>query len=120
MRPCTKNTPGAGYYRVTPRAGDVEVVKNRYSTFVNTNMEFVLKARPGIDTLVVCGLTTECCVETAVRDAFVRDYHVFLPRDASASYRTDMHDVSLEVMGQFFATVTTANDIVRCWGSPAK
>jgi len=114
-RPCEADTRGSEYYRVFPRPGDVEVVKCRYSSFVNTNLEFVLKARPGIDTLVVCGLTTECCVETAVRDAFVRDYHVFLPRDASASYRTDMHDVSVDVMAQFFATVTTAADVVRCW-----
>ncbi len=114
-RPCVDDTPGADYYRVAPQSGDVEVVKCRYSTFVNTNMEFVLKARPGIDTLVVCGLTTECCVETAVRDAYVRDYHVFLPRDASASYRTDMHDVSVDIMGQFFATVTTTADVTKCW-----
>ena len=116
-RPCLAGTPGAGFYRLTPRAGDVEVVKCRYSSFVNTSMEFVLKARPGLDTLVVCGLTTECCVETAVRDAFVRDYHVFLPRDASASYRNDMHNVSVDVMGQFFATITTTADVTRCWSA---
>jgi len=114
-RPCLADTPGTGYYRLFPRAGDVEVVKCRYSSFVNTNMEFVLKARPSLDTLVVCGLTTECCVETTVRDAFVRDYHVFLPRDASASYRADMHDVSVDVMGQFFATVTTTAEVTSCW-----
>ena len=32
----------------------------------------------GRDTLVVCGLTTECCVAAAVQDAFARDYHVFI------------------------------------------
>lgn len=119
-RPCKKGTTGAEYYRVAPRPGDVEVVKYRYSSFVNTSMEFVLKARPGIDSLVVCGLTTECCVETAVRDAFVRDYHVFLPRDASASYRNDMHDVSVDVMAQFFATVTTSNEVIACWQAAEK
>jgi nicotinamidase-related amidase len=114
-RPCAAGTTGAAYYRVAPRPGDPEVVKHRYSSFVNTNLDFVLKARPGLDTLVVCGLTTECCVETAVRDAFVRDYHVFVPRDASASYRTDMHNVSLDVMAQFFAIVTSSADVLRCW-----
>ena len=114
-RPCVAGSPGAAYYRVRPADGDAEVSKCRYSSFVNTNLEFVLRARPGIDTLVVCGLTTECCVETAVRDAFVRDYHVFVPRDAAASYRTDMHNVSLDVMAQFFAIVTSTADIVRCW-----
>lgn len=114
-RPCAAGTPGAAYYRVSPRPGDAEIVKCRYSSFVNTNLEFILKARPGLDTLVVCGLTTECCVETAVRDAFVRDYHVFVPRDACASYRVDMHDVSLDVMAQFFAIIPSSADVVQCW-----
>lgn len=116
-RPCEAGSAGARPYRIFPRSGDAEVVKYRYSSFVNTSLEFILKARPGLDTLVVCGLTTECCVETAVRDAFVRDYHVYLPRDASASYRADMHDVSVDVMAQFFATVTSTADIVRCWNA---
>ncbi|HEX9523785.1 MAG TPA: cysteine hydrolase [Reyranella sp.] len=114
-RPCLAGTPGAEYYRVKPRAGDAEVVKHRYSTFTNTTMEFVLRARPGLDTLVVCGLTTECCVDTAVRDAFVRDYHLFLPRDASASYRSDMHDTTFDIFAQYFAVVTTTADVTKAW-----
>ena len=34
--------------------------------------------RWSIDTLVVAGLTTECCIDSSVRDAFERDYHVFV------------------------------------------
>jgi nicotinamidase-related amidase len=118
-RPCPAGTRGADYYRVKPQPGDMEVVKHRYSTFTNTSMEFVLKARPGIDTLVICGLTTECCVDTAVRDAFVRDYHLFLPRDASTSYRQDMHDTTFDVFAQYFAIVTTTDEIARAW-TPAR
>ena len=118
-RPCPAGTRGAEYYRVKPQPGDMEVVKHRYSTFTNTSMEFVLKARPGIDTLVICGLTTECCVDTAVRDAFVRDYHLFLPRDASTSYRRDMHDTTFDIFAQYFAIVTTTDEIARTW-TPAR
>jgi nicotinamidase-related amidase len=116
-RPCPAGSPGADYYRVKPRAGDKEVVKHRYSTFTNTGMEFVLKARPGLDTLVICGLTTECCVDTAVRDAFVRDYHLFLPRDASASYRQDMHDTTFDIFAQYFAIITTTDEITKAWAA---
>ena len=38
-RPCEANTPGSEFYRVVPRQGDIEVVKCRYSSFVNTNLE---------------------------------------------------------------------------------
>ena len=115
VRPCSAGTSGADYYRVKPREGDREVVKHRYSTFTNTGMEFVLKARPGLDTLIICGLTTECCVDTAVRDAFVRDYHLFLPRDASASYRQDMHDTTFDIFAQYFAIITTTDEIIKAW-----
>jgi nicotinamidase-related amidase len=116
-RPCAAGTPGAEYYRVAPQPGDAEVVKHRYSSFVNTKMEFVLKARQAVDTLVICGLTTECCVDTAVRDAFVRDYHVFMPLDACASYRRDMHEVCGDVFQQYFAIVAPAKAIVAAWDS---
>jgi nicotinamidase-related amidase len=119
-RPCAAGTGGADYYRVAPRPGDVEVVKHRYSSFINTSMEFVLKARPGLDTLVICGLTTECCVDTAVRDAFVRDYHVIMPLDACASYREDMHKVCGDIFTQYFAIVTPANSISEAWNAAAR
>jgi len=118
-RPCLEGTRGADYYRVAPRPGDAEVVKHRYSTFTNTPMEFILKSRPGIDTLVICGLTTECCVDTAIRDAFVRDYHVFFPTDASASYRQEAHEACLRVFGQFFAILTEAAPITQAWQAAA-
>lgn len=116
-RPCLAGTRGADFYRVKPQPGDSEVIKHRYSAFTNTSMGFVLKARPGIDTLVICGLTTECCVDTAVRDAFVRDYHLFLPRNASTSYRQEMHDTTFDIFAQYFAIVTTTGEITRAWGA---
>ena len=45
----------------------------------------------GIDTLVVAGLTTECCIDSSVRDAFERDYHVFVVGDATACYEPGLH-----------------------------
>lgn len=119
-RPCAAGLPGADYYRVAPRPGDAQVVKHRYSSFTNTNMDFVLKARPGLDTLVICGLTTECCVDTAVRDAFVRDYHIFVPLDACASYREDMHRVSGDIFARYFAIVTEAQAIAGAWSAAAR
>jgi nicotinamidase-related amidase len=119
-RPCAAGTAGASYYRVAPRPGDAEVIKHRYSSFTNTSMDFILKSRPGLDTLVICGLTTECCVDTAVRDAFVRDYHVFLPLDACASYREDMHKVCGDIFAQYFAIMSPAAAIVAAWSSAAR
>lgn len=114
-RPCRDGTWGAEYYRIAAQPGDIEVGKARYSSFVNTPLDFYLKSRPDLDTLVVCGLTTECCVETTVRDAFVRDYHVFVPHDGTAAYSRDLHDVSLKVLGIYFASIVSTEQILSCW-----
>jgi ureidoacrylate peracid hydrolase len=117
-RPCAAGTRGADYYRIRPAPGEVEIVKNRYSSFVNTPLDFVLNARPGCDTLVVCGLTTECCVETTVRDAFARDYQVFVPHDATAAYAQDLHEVSLKVLGMYFALIVSTEQLLSAWRAP--
>lgn len=114
-RPCRDGTWGAEYYRIAAQPGDIEIGKARYSSFVNTPLDFYLKSRPGLDTLVVCGLTTECCVETTVRDAFVRDYHVFIPHDAAAAYSRDVHDVSLKILGIYFASIVSTEQVLSCW-----
>jgi len=119
-RPCAAGTTGADYYRVIPRPSDAQMIKHRYSSFTNTNMDFILKARPGLDTLVICGLTTECCVDTAVRDAFVRDYHIFIPLDACASYREDMHRVCGDIFAQYFAIMSPSKAIADAWQSAAR
>jgi ureidoacrylate peracid hydrolase len=114
-RPCREGTWGAEYYRIEAQPSDIEIGKSRYSSFVNTPLDFYLKSRPGLDTLVICGLTTECCVETTVRDAFVRDYHVFVPHDATAAYSRDLHDVSLKVLAIYFASIVSTDQILACW-----
>ncbi|WP_372635357.1 cysteine hydrolase [Cohnella sp.] len=111
---CRKSTPGAGYYRISPLPGDIEVAKQRYSGFVGTNLELALKSN-GIRKLLVAGVTTECCVESTVRDAFMRDYECFVASDACAAYEADVHEASLKGMALNFATIVTTQQVVRSW-----
>ena len=65
------------------------IPKIRYSGFFGTNLDAGLRAL-GVDTLLVCGLTTECCVDSTVRDAFHADYHVFhRAADACGAYEPE-------------------------------
>ena len=66
----------------------MEVEKPLYSSFVGTDLDARLRAR-GIDKLVIAGFTTDCCVDCTVRDAFHRNYDVFIVADACASYEVD-------------------------------
>lgn len=113
---CRVGTPGAAFVGPTPAVGELVVAKRRYSGFHGTRLDDELKAR-AIDTLVVCGLTTECCVEATVRDAFNLDYHVFVARDACAAYEPDLHAASLKTMEINCAILASTDEIVAAWES---
>jgi ureidoacrylate peracid hydrolase len=93
-----------------PAEGEVVIDKTRYSTFVGTDFAERL-ADLGVDTLVVCGVTTEICVESTIRDAFARDIRVLVPSDATAAADTQRHEDALRVIAYGFGTVTTVDEL---------
>jgi nicotinamidase-related amidase len=73
--------PGFAFHaKLTPEAGDDVTVKHRGSAFNGTDLDAKLRAA-GIDTLVVCGMQSEYCVDSAVRGAVERSYRVVLVAD---------------------------------------
>lgn len=68
-----------------PDTDDYVVKKHRFSAFYNTPLEEILRGL-GVDILVVSGIATNVCVESTVRDAFYRDYNVFVPQEATAGF----------------------------------
>jgi len=67
---------------LAPQAGDWVVTKTRYSGFHGTPLDSMLRTR-GIRTLFLAGIATNVCVESTLRDAFMRDYWPVLLRDAT-------------------------------------
>ncbi|HWW25369.1 MAG TPA: cysteine hydrolase, partial [Caulobacter sp.] len=109
---------GSAFYGPQPAPGELVVRKTRYSAFVGTDLDQRLRDM-GVDTLVVAGLTTECCVDSTVRDAFDLDYHVFVAADACAAYEADLHEASLKVMELNSAILTDTVAIARAWKGAA-
>lgn len=99
-----------------PLPGDALVVrKTRYDPFCGTTLEAELRAR-GVGDVVVCGVTTNVCVESTVRSAHDRDFPVRLVEDAVSSYDASLHRASIETMARHFATRTTLAELL---GEPA-
>ena len=111
---CRAGTPGADFVGPRPLPGEPVVAKARYSGFHDTDLDEVLKGL-GVDTLVVCGLTTECCVDGTVRDAFHRDYHVFIATDACAAYDPAVHAAALTSLELNCAILASTSQIVSAW-----
>ena len=76
--------------------------------FYQTDLELVLKNR-GIDTLFVCGVTTEVCVNTTIREANDRGFRCIALSDCCASYFPKFHEAGLAMIkaqGGIFGSVT--------------
>ena len=95
-----------------PESDDYIVKKHRYSAFYNTQLEEVLRGL-GIQQLVVTGIATNICVESTIRDAFYRDYNVFVPREATASFTEEAEKGAFGNFEFAFARVTTVEDMVE-------
>ncbi len=113
-RLCIEGTSGAAFVGPQPRPGELVVSKHRYSSFHGTGLDTALKAK-GIDTLVIAGLTTECCVQSSVWAAFERGFHVFIAADACAAYEDDLHWVALKAMELSGANLAAAADFRAAW-----
>ena len=65
-----------------PQAGDFVVPKARYSGFAGTDLDTLLRSR-GVRHLVFCGIASNVCVESTLRDAYHREYFCVFVRDAT-------------------------------------
>lgn len=88
--------------------GDDEIVlpKTSSSVFISTNIDYVLR-NLGVRQLVIAGLLTDQCVESAVRDACDLGYLVTLVTDACATYSQERHDATLRAIKGYCRQRTT-------------
>ena len=80
-----------------PQAGEPVVDKPGKGSFYATDLDSILKTR-GITHLIVCGVTTEVCVHTTVREANDRGYECLVLSDCVASYFPEFQRVALEMI----------------------
>jgi nicotinamidase-related amidase len=80
-----------------PQAGEPVIDKPGKGAFYQTDLDLMLRNR-GIDTLLVCGVTTEVCVNTTVREANDRGYRCVVLSDGCASYFPEFHEMGLKMI----------------------
>lgn len=112
---CREGTRGAEFAGPQPLPDEAVFSKSRYDAFAGTGLDAHLRGLKR-DTLVIAGLTTECCVDSTARDAFERDYHVFIASDAVAAYEQDLHDAALKALELNCAILASSAGIAAAWG----
>jgi ureidoacrylate peracid hydrolase len=96
-----------------PERDDLIVPKPRYSGFAGTALDSMLRSRR-IDTLLVCGVATNVCVESTIRDAFFLEYFPILIRDACYQAGPDfIQQATIYNVEQFFGWSSTVDELAR-------
>lgn len=101
---------GQEFYKVQPEEQDVIITKHRYSAFVGTNLEMILRSK-GIENLVLCGVATNVCVEGTARDGFMKDFTVITVSDCTASYSRNEYDSAIFNLNTYFGTVASSQEL---------
>ncbi|MFD9686136.1 isochorismatase family protein [Kitasatospora sp. NPDC059088] len=96
---------------VAPAEGDTVLTKWKYSAFVRTELEQLLREQ-GRDQLVITGVYAHIGVQATACDAWMRDVRAFVVADAVADFGPDEHRAALEWIAGRCGAVTTA-DVVR-------
>ena len=96
---------------LTPVAGEWVVDKLTYGAFNSSNLDRIARAA-GIDTFVVAGISTNCCVESTVRGAAERGYGCIVIDEATADYDESAHVASLRALAVNHARVVSSVDEV--------
>jgi nicotinamidase-related amidase len=102
-----------------PAPGEPVIDKPGKGAFYQTDLELMLKNRE-IDTLLVCGVTTEVCVNTTVREANDRGFRCIVLSDCCASYFPEFHAAGLAMIkaqGGIFGWVSASPQILAALDS---
>ncbi|WP_027550162.1 cysteine hydrolase family protein [Bradyrhizobium sp. Cp5.3] len=98
-----------------PLDSEVVIDKPGKGAFYATELSDVLE-KYGIETLLVCGVTTEVCVNTTVREANDRGYRCLVISDGCASYFPEFHEMGLKMIkaqGGIFGWVTDSAAVLE-------
>ena len=101
-----------------PEDDEPVVDKPGKGAFYETDLHLILQNR-GIETLIVCGVTTEVCVHTTVREANDRGYECVVLSDCVGSYFPEFQRVALEMIkaqGGIFGWVSDSSEASNILG----
>jgi ureidoacrylate peracid hydrolase len=115
-RNCLKGTWGAEFTGIVPQPHEPVVIKHRYSAFLNTRLDSVLRTLK-VENLIVLGVATNVCVESTSRHGYMLDYNVVLVPDCSAAYDQAAHDMTVLVHTKYFGSVASSDAVIASWAA---
>jgi nicotinamidase-related amidase len=98
-----------------PIEGEPIIDKPGKGSFYATDLELILR-NEGVRSLVFCGVTTEVCVQTTMREANDRGYECLVLEDCVGSYFPEFQKAALDMFkaqGAIVGWVSDSTEFVR-------
>ena len=113
---CREGTWGAEFYEgISPLPTERVVIKHRYSAFIGTDLDMLLRAR-GVKSLLVTGVGTGMCVFHTLSVGFMLDYYITLVEDCCATtYGPQAHKEAVALIGKHYGRIACSDEIVDLW-----
>jgi ureidoacrylate peracid hydrolase len=97
---------------LAPADGDIVIEGKRgLDTFASTNLDFILRSK-GIETIVLGGFLTNCCVESTMRTGYEHGYRVITLSDCVAATSIEEHDNALAYDYPMFSQPMTSAELI--------
>ena len=119
---CAEGSWGAEFHAgLEPRPGEMIVTKHRYSAFIGTDLDMLLRAR-GVKSLLVTGVGTGMCVFHTLTIGFMLDYYITLVEDCAATtYGAAAHNEAVALVRKHYGRIASSGEIITHWqGSSRK
>ncbi len=97
---------------IKPTQRDIVITKRQWGAFYGTELDLQLRRRK-IDTIVLCGITTNMGVETTARDAHQYGYNQVFVTDAMAANSKDEHEASTKYVFPKMGLLRTTGEIMN-------
>jgi biuret amidohydrolase len=101
---------------VAPLLGEMMLNKTSSGPLASTKLDQILH-NVGINSLVVCGLTTAVCVTQTARETADRGFRVVVAEDACTEMSQEMHEAALFTFGYVFGRVRKTEDLVKFYAA---
>jgi ureidoacrylate peracid hydrolase len=113
---CAEGSWGAEFHAgLEPQPGEMIVTKHRYSAFIGTDLDMLLRAR-GVKSLLVTGVGTGMCVFHTLTVGFMLDYYITLVEDCAATtYGRAAHDEAVALVKKHYGRIASSEQIIAHW-----